>query len=175
MRFALILALAGAVWSIYRRSPDDGGDAAGALQNGNQQVDATLLRIVLRRTPEMDDAAQQTATGEVRAGDAPARKVPLQLYSIDVAAAQREFLSERRAGVRFEDFLSQKMRGQQPLAAELDQRGEAIVAVPPGRWWIHVALEGAQEVTWRLPVNVAGRERTVELTLENAYTRAKKF
>lgn len=171
MRFVLVLALMGAGWSIYRRLPGD--DGAGALLGESQQTDATLLRVVLRRESNARDAA----TGEVRAAnaDAPGRKVPIQLYSVDVAAAQREFLSERRAGVRFEDFLSQRMRGQQPIAAELDERGETTVAVPPGRWWIHATLESAQELTWRLPVNVSGREKTVELTPDNAYTRAKKF
>ena len=171
MRFALVLALVGAGWSVYRRLPNAGGDATGALLGESRQVDATLVHIVLRGEP--DDV--RAAIKDDATDDAPARKVAVQLYAVDVAAAQREFLSERRAGVRFEDFLTQRMRGQQPLAAELNERGEATVAVPPGRWWIHATVEGAQELTWRLPVNVSGRERTVELTIENAYTRAKKF
>ncbi len=71
-----------------------------------------------------------------------------------------------------------RMGERQPLAAELDERGETTLAVPPGKWWVHATLSergGAEEVTWRLPVNVSGREATVELTPENAYTRAKSF
>jgi hypothetical protein len=77
--------------------------------------------------------------------------------------------------VRFEDFATRLMGERQPVTAELDERGEAVVALAPGRWWVHVTLAGGREVTWRLPVNVNGREKTVELTPENAYARAKEF
>ena len=53
--------------------------------------------------------------------------------------------------------------------------GEAALNVPPGKWWIHATVEGDRELTWRLSVNVNGREKTVELTKENAYLRAKRF
>jgi hypothetical protein len=67
------------------------------------------------------------------------------------------------------------MAGREPVAAEFDERGEAVVVVPQGRWWIHATLDGPEELTWRLPVNVSGREKTVELGIDNAYTRAKSF
>ena len=155
MRAALVLALVGAVWSIHRRAPE-GGPAAFA---GAQQPAETMLRISIRQTEETPPTAH----------------VPLQLYSVDVAAAQREFFDERRAGMRFEDFLARRMGGQRPITTQLDEQGQATVAVPPGRWWIHLTLSGQYELTWRLPVNVAGRERAVELTPENVYTRTKSF
>jgi hypothetical protein len=67
------------------------------------------------------------------------------------------------------------MGDRQPLSVELDDRGEATVAVPPGKWWVHATVNGALEFTWRLPVNVAGREQTVELTEANAFTKTKSF
>ncbi len=155
MRVALVLALAGAVWGVYRRVPEGGPSAFGSAS----QPAETLLRISVRQTEETPTIAY----------------VPVQLYSVDVAAAQREFFDERRAGTRFEDFLVRRMGGQQPITAQLDEHGQATVAVPPGRWWIHATLSGQYELTWRLPVNVSGRERAVELTPENAYTRTKSF
>ena len=92
-----------------------------------------------------------------------------------MAAVQREFISEHRPGVRFDDFLARRMQGRAPVAARLDQNGQATVTIPPGRWWIHATLAGTEEITWRLPVNIGGREQTVELTPDNAYMRAKSF
>ncbi len=102
-------------------------------------------------------------------------KMPVQLFPINMAAARSEFESERRPGVRFEDFVMRQMGNRQPIKGQLDERGEAVIPVPPGRWWVHAQAEGEQELTWRLPVNVTGREVTVELTYDNAYLRAKKF
>ena len=157
LRVALVAALVGAGWTIYRRLPQ-GDDSAGF---GTRSARQTLLRIVLRRD----------ALGD---GDAVA-DVPVELYSVDVAAARREFEDERRFGQRFEDFVTRRMGARQPVAARLDREGQAFVAVAPGRWWVHVTLAGADELSWRLPINVAGREQTIELTPENAYTKTKSF
>jgi hypothetical protein len=162
LRVALILALVGAGWIIYRRMPPD--DAPHGLGVAGQTRD-TLLRIVVLSRPGGDGDAQNSA----------AATTPVQLYSIDVAAAQREFLDERRPGQRFEDFIVRRMGARQPIRTQLDESGQTIVYVPPGRWWIHATQGGAQEVIWRLPVNVAGREQTVELTAANAYMRTKRF
>ena len=155
LRALLLAALVGAGWRIYQRLPAGESDPRGA---GAAQP--TTLHIVLRRTDE------DSATG---AG------LDVHLFSVDVAAVQREFISEHRPGVRFDDFLTRRMQGRAPLSAQLDRNGQATIAVSPGRWWIHATLNGAEEITWRLPVNVAGREQTVELTPGNAYMRAKSF
>jgi hypothetical protein len=156
LRVALVAALVFAGWALYRRLPRAADDEAGVAQGAR----TTLLRIVLRR--EEPDANVVT-------------DVPVELYSIDVAAARREFEDERRYGQRFEDFVTRRMGARQPVSARLDREGQALVAVSPGRWWVHATLAGADELTWRLPVNVAGREQTVELTSSNAYTRTKSF
>jgi hypothetical protein len=161
LRVALVVALAGAGWLVYRRLPLD---AAAHNPGSARQTRDTLLRIVVlprRGDGENDDDANAST--------------PVQLYSIDVAAAQREFLDERRPGQRFEDFIVRRMGARQPVRTQLDGSGQTIVYVPPGRWWVHATLEGAQEITWRLPVNVAGREQTVELNAANAYMRTKRF
>ncbi|HVF68329.1 MAG TPA: hypothetical protein VM914_11725, partial [Pyrinomonadaceae bacterium] len=141
---------------VFRRLPSESRQAAGA-----GEARATLLRIRLRREGVGFNVSD--------------KKLSVQLYPINMAAARGEFDSERRPGQRFEDFANRQMGGRQPLNAEFDERGEATLPVPPGRWWIHATLDGDRELTWRLPVNVSGREKSVELTPDNAYTRAKKF
>ena len=157
LRVALVAALFAAAWSVYRHLPPGGG---GGAFEPDARPGATALRIVLRRP----------------SADASASKVPVHLYSINMTAARSEYDSEKRPGVRFEDFATRLMGERKPVTAELDERGEAVVVVTPGRWWVHAAtLDGARELTWRLSVNASGREKTVELTPENAYTRAKRF
>jgi hypothetical protein len=156
LRAALVAALAFAGLAVYRKLPQD---ESGAALNGRASKQ-TLLRIVLRREGLEDERLADTA---------------VKLYSVDVAAARREFDDERRYGQRFEDFVTRRMGARQPVSAKLNGEGQAVVAVAPGRWWVHATLAGANELTWRLPVNVSGREQTVELTPSNAYTRTKSF
>jgi hypothetical protein len=159
LRVALVAALGAAVWGVYRRLPEGERAAWRAGEQGRQRT--TLLRLRLRR--------------EEVGFPVSAKKIPVQLYPINMAAARSEFDSERRPGQRFEEFATRLMGGRQPLTAELDEGGEAAVAVPAGRWWIHATVAGERELTWRLSVNVTGRERLVELTKDNAYLRAKRF
>jgi hypothetical protein len=158
LRASLVAALGVAGWSIYRRLPR--GPVAG--QTGSAAE--TRLRLVLR--PAAGDGASPAKTA-------------FQLYPVDMwavqRAAEREFRSEPRPGEREEEFVRLRLRRHRPVEGQLDERGQAVVVVPSGRWWVHLTLPGATELTWRLPVNVAGREQTVELTEENAYMRAKKF
>ena len=158
LRVALVAALGAAVWGVYRRLPED-ERAEGRAAESRQRT--TLLRLRLRRAEVGFPVS--------------AKKIPVQLYPINMAAARSEFDSERRPGQRFEEFATRLMGGRQPLSVELDEGGEGAVAVRPGRWWIHATVEGDRELTWRLSVNVIGREKTVELTRENAYLRAKRF
>jgi hypothetical protein len=157
LRVALILALGAAVWNIYQKLPVE--DRAGETTGARNTAPTTLL-IALRPMPEERDAPLD---------------VPVELYPIDIAAARREYQSEMRAGMRFDDFLAQRMNGRVPIKSRLDQAGQANVAVPPGKWWIHATLVGTLNVEWRLPVNVSGRKQAVELTPENAYARTKSF
>jgi hypothetical protein len=154
---ALVAALAAAVWGVYSRLPHD--ERAAANAGGGEA--ATVLRIRLR----LEGVGSPVS----------AQKIPVQLFPINMAAAREEFDSEHRPGQRFEDFATKQMGNRQPLSVDLDEHGEATLAVPPGKWWIHATVTGERELTWRLPVNLSGGEKTVELTPDNAYTRAKKF
>lgn len=155
LRAALLAALIGAGWSIYKRLP------GGELTSGGAGAQSeTALQIVLRHSP-------------VDAG-APV-DIPIELYSIDVEAVRREYRSEPRPGMRFDDFLARRMKSNPPVTSRLDRSGQAVVRIAPGKWWIHALLSGEQNVEWRLPIEVAGRRQTVELTPENAYARMKTF
>jgi hypothetical protein len=157
LRVALVLTLMAVGWSIYSRLP--GGDIP-RLNRANPSQ--TILLIALRATAE-----------DLRA----ASGISLKLYPVDIAAVHREYFMEHRAGVRFEDFLTERMNGQQEVVTKLDERGQAQVTIAPGTWWIYASMRGAQneEIEWRLRVNVAGQRQTVELARENAYMRTKRF
>ena len=152
---ALVVALGGAVLGVYRRLPDDERSAQRAPQR------TSVLRLRLRR--------------EGVGFPVSAKKVPVQLFPINMAAARNEYDSEPRRGQRFEEFATRLMGARQKIEAELDEGGEAAIDVPPGRWWIHAEIEGDRELAWRLPIDITGREKTVELTKDNAYLRAKRF
>lgn len=157
LRFALLVALYGVGWSVYRGLPGDEGVAPlGAAAGGE-----TTLRIVLRMSP----------------AEAPGRdsNIPIDLYPFDLGAMQREFLAEQRPGVRFEDFLKRRVQGRSPVTTRLDRNGEATVHLPAGEWWIHATLPGPEDLEWLLPVNVYGRQQTVVLNSANLYARTKSF
>jgi hypothetical protein len=156
LRVALIVALASAGLNIYRSLPGGKAETGGV---GDAQGE-TALQIVLRAAP----GDQGTALD-----------IPVELYMVDIAAVRREYSSEPRPGMRFEDFLARRMKGHPPVNSRLDRSGQATVMVIPGKWLIHALLSGEQNVEWRLSVEVAGRRQTVELTPENAYARMKTF
>lgn len=154
LRLALVLALIFAGLSIYRRLPGD------EMMGGTGGTEQTALLIVL----------QPNRTGGTTAAD-----IIVKLYPIDPAAVQREYLSERRPGVRFDDFLARRMNGKSTIEAKLDERGQTTVMVTEGRWWLHAIMPGTESVEWRLPLNIAGVRQTVELTPDNAYAHMKSF
>jgi hypothetical protein len=153
LQLALVMALLAACLVVYRNFP-----ARGAAEKHGQQE--TSLKIVMKIPGEE----------KVEAGS-----VPVELYSVDVIAAQREFLSERRAGQRFEDFILGRMGGSQPVSGRFNRKGEAVIRIPQGKWWVHAVVSGGSELVWRLPVTVKGSQLTIELNPENAYTRTKSF
>jgi len=128
----------------------------------------TMLRVNLR------DPNKETTSDEPN-GDKP-NDLSVKLYPVDVAVVQREFLTERRAGVSFDDFVTRRMAGRRPIEARFDERKQATAEVPAGRWWIYATQQSdGEEVMWRLPVNVRGREQDVNLTAQNAYMRTRDF
>jgi hypothetical protein len=156
LRVALVVALASVGLSIYRSLPGGNGKAGGAPEGQSE----TAVQIVLRTAPGDQDVPLD---------------IPVELYMVDLAAVRREYGSEPRPGMRFEDFLARRMKSHPPVNSRLDRSGQATVMLIPGKWLIHALLAGEQNVEWRLSVEVAGRRQTVELTPENAYARMKTF
>jgi hypothetical protein len=151
LRLGLILALFGAGWFVYVKLPH-GNDVSGKVTT------TTNLEVVL-----------------LPGTRAAALDVPIQIYPVDLVAVRHEYFAERRAGKRFEDFLKERMNGRTPLNARLDGQGRATVLITPGNWWVHTLVSADEDLEWRLPVTVTGQKQTIELTPQNAYTRAKSF
>lgn len=152
LRTALPVALLMAGWSVYRKLPPSDQTEARA---GSE----TTLQIVLRPPPGFHGPLD----------------VAVDLYPIDVSAAQREFLSKPHAGAKFEDFLKRRMEGRTAVKGRLDKTGKATLNVGEGNWWVVTQLTSDNQIEWRLPINVMGRKQSVELTTENAYGRSKMF
>lgn len=110
-----------------------------------------------------------------QAAEAEPLDIQVELYPVDIVAVRHEYFTERRAGKRFDDFLSERMKGRKPITARLDKHGQAAVAISPGNWWLHALLSGEEVLEWRLPINIAGRKQIVELTSQNVYTRTRSF
>ncbi len=155
LRIALVVALVAGVWSSYRQLPD--GEPEAARREAEVE---TSLQIILREP-----------AGEPRVP----LNVPVELYPIDITAAQSEFFSEHRPGKRLEEFLAERMGNRAPVESRFNENGQLTMTVKSGPWWIHAKLPGELTIEWRLRVNVSGQRQTVELTPDNAYTRTKSF
>lgn len=153
LRSALIVALVGAGWFIYSRLPYSPQTQTASSEG------KTTLQIVLRGADVNSEALDIT----------------VEIYPIDIVATRHEYFTERRAGKRFDDFLSERMKGRTPVTTRLDKQGQTSVGLYPGNWWLHALLAGEEELEWRLPLTVTGTKQTIELTSENVYTRARSF
>lgn len=155
---ALVSGLFLAGWNIYRRLP---ANASGAVNDAAADPRAeTKLTIMLR-----SEIAGATLSS------------PIEIYPFDLMAAQREFQASPHLARQFDDFLLRRMHGITPVKAAVDSKGRALAPVSEGNWWLHATatMNTGETVEWRLPVSVAGPEQTVELSMENAYERTKKF
>jgi hypothetical protein len=154
LRAALVGTLFVAGWFVYKQLPAEVGPGT-AQPNGE-----TTLQIVLRQSPDMGGVTLD---------------IPIEIYPVDIVAVRHEYFTERRAGKRFDDFLSERMNGRTPVNTRLDQKGQATVTVGQGSWWVHAVLSGEEDIEWRLPINVTGSRQVIELTTQNAYGRTKSF
>lgn len=154
LRAALLLALFSAGWIVYKKLPQ-------GVVNGTEVLGGeTTVQLVMRPSAERSGSALDITVG---------------IYPVDIVAARHEYFTERRAGKRFDDFLSERMNGRAPITARLDRQGQAQVVVRHGNWWVHAVLAGEEDLEWRLAIEVSGPKQTIELTPQNAYTRTKSF
>jgi len=153
---ALIGALLGAGWSIYRRLP---------AENPNQTVFA-------------EGRARQALQLVVRNRIAGATlHSPLEFFHFNLAAARREYEASPRLARQFDDFLMRRMHDVTPVKADVKDDGYAVAQLWAGDWWLraHATLSTGEEIEWRLPVALNDRDHSVDLSFENAYERTKKF
>ena len=155
LRASLVIVLAGACWLVYQKLPSDG--ATNPVPAGSGQ---TTVQIILRPSTEISAAALD---------------IPVEISPVDLIAVRQEYQAEPHAGKRFDEFRNERMNGRFPVTAKLNRQGEAFVAIPPGKWWVHAALSANEDLEWRLPITISGFKQTVELTPQNAYTRSKSF
>ena len=153
LRAMLVAALLFSGWLIYSKLPHRSN--TDARQSHNE----TLLQIMLRPVGI----------------NATALDIPVELYPVDIVAVRHEYFTERRAGKRFDDFLSERMNGRSPVETKLDKQGQTSVVISSGSWWLHAQLSGEEDLEWRLPINIAGPKQTVELTTQNIYTKSRSF
>jgi len=153
LQIALVSALVGASWMIYKRLP------ASPLED-ETPPGTTTLQILVEKPSEADGLALD---------------VSVDFYPVDIVAVRHEFFTEPRSGKRFDDFLKERMKGRSPVTAHLDKVGQGSVSLTPGNWWLHAKISGDEELEWRLPVAVGGAKQTLELNAQNAYTRSKTF
>ena len=155
LRVGLIVTLLLAGWRIYTQLPSEPSTTPQAT------LGETTLQIVLR------PSANVTPVDGL--------DIAVELYPIDIVAVRHEYFTERRAGKRFDDFLSERMKGRSSVTAKLDKQGQTSVVLNSGNWWLHALLSGEEELEWRLPINVTGHKQIVELTSQNVYTRTRSF
>jgi hypothetical protein len=155
---ALVGGMFVAGWNVYRRLPGDGAEPMNVTASDSRAE--TRVTVMLRS--EITGATLNSL---------------VEIYPFDLVAAQREFQTSPHLARQFDDFLLRRMHGLTPVKATTDNKGRALAILSEGNWWLRAtaSLSGGETIEWRLPVKVAGREQTVELTMENAYERTKKF
>ena len=155
---ALVGGLCGAGWNVYRRLPGDGAAAMNFAASDSRAK--TELTVMLR-----NDITGATLNAAV------------ELYPFDLVAAQREFQASPHLARQFDDFLLRRMHGITPVIPTSNGNARASAILNEGSWWLHATatMNNSETIEWRLPINVAGQKQTVELTMENAYERTKKF
>jgi len=147
------LLLAG--WNIYRRLPDDFPSKTRADKEAEPGIEVTITL-----------------------GVVPAPLASrVEVYPLDFAALQRDYFASPLAQKRFDDFLSRRLKGLEPVRARFDGDKPANVKLTAGNWWVRATAEmpDGESLEWRLPINVSGQGQTVELTTENVYEKTKKF
>ena len=158
LALALVGGLSFAGWRIYRALPtDDAGDPPVTATYGRGNTPVSIV---------MGSGLSGALLNS-----------PVELYPFDLTAAQREFQATPQLGKTFDDFLARRMRGVTPVPAPTDSQGRAAANLSPGNWWLRAtaSLNSGEMIEWRLPFAVSGSDQTVELTMENAYEKTKKF
>ena len=162
IRILLAVALIGGLFiagrRVYHSLPDDARTAASVVVN--EGVAKRLLKV------QISNSLPYATLNS-----------PIEIYPFDLVAARREFEASPQLAKQFDDFLARRMHDVVPLRANTYDRGEAVAVLNKGEWWLHAfaLLETGETIEWRMPVAIKDRDETIELSLDNAYERTKKF
>lgn len=156
LAIALIGALVFAGWSVYRHLPGDETDQTIMTRDAL----STGARLVVRN---------KVINGTVHS--------PLELYHFNLAAAEREYEESPKLAKHFDDFLVRRMHDILPVKATVNGDGSATAQLTSGDWWLRATatLDSGEEIEWRLPLTIRDGDQAIDLSLENAYERRKKF
>jgi len=151
---ALLASLVFAGARIYRRLPPTGAELNQTLAAGPQRELTVVFNAAV-----------------------PLSEVHVRLYPIDFPATERDYLSTRRPGKSLEDFLATRLKNVTPVNVEIDSAGRGVARVTEGNWWMlaMTARANGESMEWRMPLTIGARPQTIELSVENAYERSKKF
>ena len=154
LRAALVVALVGAGWVVYKKLPDD------SVTNAAPVSGQTTVLIILRVSPEIGAGALD---------------IPIEFSPIDPETIRQEYRSDPQSGKRFDEFRNERMNGRALVTTKLNQQGQASVTIPAGNWWVRAVLLGDVDLEWRMRVTIAGNKQIIELTPQNALYRSKGF
>jgi hypothetical protein len=157
LAIALVGGLVMAGRSVYRRLPAD--DEVKQISIA-RDAGMTGSRLVIRN---------RITSGTLHS--------PLELYNFNLSAAQREYEESPKLARQFDDFLVRRMHDVSAVKADVNGEGFATAQLTSGDWWLRATatLDSGEEIEWRLPVAIKDRDQAIELSLENAYERRKKF
>src|SRR5437764_15308528 len=97
-------------WNIYRRLPDDSPSNTRADKDAEPGIEVS---ITLGVVPAPLDSG-------------------VEVYPLDFAALQRDYFASPLAQKRFEDFLSRRLKGLEPVRARFDGNNPAIWKITAG-------------------------------------------
>ncbi len=151
----LLGALFFAGWRIYRALPVGSGGTQIVFDDARANSELT---IIIRDANTISPAK-------------------VELYPIDFSTVQRGFSRNTHPGKTMEDFLAQRLKDLVPVQPQMDRNGRAVAKLSEGNWWMRAtsASSSGESLEWRMPVLISQRAHTIELSIDNAYERSKKF
>ena len=137
------------------------------------------IYVRLPRAPESvvsADTAESELTIVVRNAASPA-DTRIEVYPIDYATVEHNFLMSGRPGNTFEQFLGEQLKTVPPVRVSAGRDGVAVAHLNSGNWWMRATSSFAtgEVLEWRMPLTISRPAHTIELSPDNAYERTKKF
>lgn len=160
LRVAIVYALFSGGAAIYNRLPSGGS----MLKLGTTAQKRTVVTIIINLASARLNILQN---GRLHGS--------VELFPFDPVIARQNYEVTKRPGSTLNDYLSKYAAPLTRIETKFDPSGRATLLAPSGKWWVHAVYVGDVELIWNLPAYIYGRQQIIELTLDNAYIRAKNF